>query len=111
MKEKKESRKAFLKRFGFKLFEESNSSEQEVEIVTLTQEQADFLNAYTTWVEEFHLYIKKRSVDPLNSSNNKRLMELSAEAEERKPILEKHMEDELFATAFNYITSEVSKDI
>ncbi len=105
-----ESRKAFLKRFGFNL---SNSEEKHVqtEVVTLTDEQTDFLSEYTAWLEEFHKYVKMRNKLPFDLENNKKLMELSAEAEARKPLLEKHMDDILFATAFKKITEDISKEI
>lgn len=111
---KKESRKQFLKRFGFGLFnkdEEHIQSEQEIEIVTLNDEQLIFLEEYEGWLSDFHGFIKRRNSDPFNVENNKRLMELSAEAETRKEKLEELMEDVVFATVFNKITEEVSKEI
>jgi hypothetical protein len=112
MSNKPESRKQFLKRFGFGLFEEDNKSgSTEIEIVTLNDEQIEFLFEYEGWLTEFHSYIKKRNIEPLNVDNNKRLMELSAEAEQRKDILEIYMEDILFSTVFNKITEEVSNEI
>lgn len=112
MSNKPESRKQFLKRFGFGLFEEDNKTRsKEIEIVTLNDEQMEFLVEYEGWLTEFHSYIKKRNIEPLNVENNKRLMELSAEAEHRKVKLETYMKDILFLTVFNKITEEISKEI
>jgi hypothetical protein len=38
-------------------------------------------------------------------------MELSAEAELRKPLLEKFMQDEIFSTYFNFFTKDISATI
>ena len=105
-----ESRKDFLRRFGFKSSDD-NKEDDEVEVVKLTDEQTTFLKEYSEWLEEFHSYVKKRNKDPFNVENNKRLMELSQEAEQRKPILEKFMEDAVFKTVYNDITEKVSADI
>lgn len=105
-----ESRKDFLKRFGFKLSDE-NKVDDDVEVVKLTDEQTTFLKEYSKWLEEFHLFVKKRNKDPFNVDNNKRLMELSLEAEQRKPVLENFMEDDVFKTVYNDITEKVRADI
>lgn len=113
MTNKTESRKQFLKRFGFGLFSEEDTTalNEETEIVSLDEEQLEFLVEYETWLKEFHTYVKKRNLEPFNVENNKRLMELSAEAEQRKQKLETYMEDILFSTVFNKITEAVSKEI
>lgn len=113
MTQKTESRKQFLKRFGFGLFNDSDvtAEPEEVEIISLSEEQLEFLAEYEAWLGDFHKYVKKRNVEPLNIENNKHLMELSAEAETRKPMLEEYMEDIVFATVFNKITEDISNEI
>lgn len=111
---KTESRKEFLKRFGFGLFnkeQEPAKSDEDIEVVTLNEEQLIFLEDYEGWLSEFHGFVKRRNTDPFNSENNKRLMELSAEAETRKGKLEALMKDIAFATVFNKITEKISDEI
>jgi len=78
---------------------------------SLSVEKKEFLTEYEAWLKEFHEFVKKRNIDPENLANNKRLMELSAEAEKRKPTLERFMADEHFARYFESITSHITDAI
>jgi len=107
------SRKEFLKKLilgigGVITPETVKSSSLEQEVLKLTDEQLDFLQEYEAWLKNFHEYVTKRNSAPFDIENNKKLMELSAEAEKRKPALEKFMLDPLFASYFNYITKETT---
>lgn len=86
-------------------------SQEEKEIKKLSDEQLDFLRDYESWLTNFDSFIETRNSDPFNIANNKKLMELSAEAETRKPVLEKYMQDEVFAAYFNFITKKISEKI
>lgn len=74
----------------------------------LNQEQKTFLSDYESWLKEFNQFVNKRNENVADMANNQRLMELSAQAEKRKPMLEKFMKDEIFANYFNSITKEIS---
>ena len=78
---------------------------------SLSDDKKAFLAEYEAWLSEFHEFVKKRNLDPENLENNKRLMELSAEAEKRKPTLERYMTDETFARYFESITSHITDAI
>jgi hypothetical protein len=109
------SRKDFLKKLalgiGSMVVPENAQSNNTQEEIKLTHEQIDFLKNYENWLVHFREYVNKRNIDPLNFENNKKLMELSAEAESRKPTLEKYMQDEIFALYFNHITKEITEAI
>lgn len=107
------SRKEFLKKLilgigGVITPETVKNSSLEQEILKLTDEQLDFLQEYEAWLKNFHEYVTKRNSAPFDIENNKKLMELSADAEKRKPALEKFMLDPLFASYFNYISKETT---
>jgi hypothetical protein len=108
------NRKDFLKKLGLTLSGAAatvagfgNYTEDE----ELIDEQKAFLVEYEAWLKEFQSYIAKRNQNPLDTANNKRLMELSAESEKRKTTLELYMKDPKFADYFNQITKEVTASI
>ena len=110
------NRKEFVKKIGMALgsiasFNTVSAQDTDTEIVTLTDEQLDFLHDYEEWLKKFHIYVKIRINHPNDTVNNLKLMELSEEADRRKTILEMHMDDEVFQAAFNYITESISMDI
>lgn len=77
----------------------------------LNQEHMTFLKEYAQWLKEFNRYILSKNQHPDNFDNNKKLMELSAEAEKRKPTLEKFMEDANFKKHFEFVTEEITNSI
>lgn len=77
----------------------------------LSDEQKEFVNEYEAWLNEFQSFINKRNSDDTDVDNNKRLMELAAEAEKRKAKLEHYMQDENFAQYFNNISESVKNNI
>jgi hypothetical protein len=77
----------------------------------LIDEQKEFLTEYEDWLSEFQSYISMRNRNPLDTTNNKRLMELSAESQHRKSRLELYMKDPKFASFFNSITKNISESI
>ncbi|MFA6401880.1 MAG: hypothetical protein WCX31_09685 [Salinivirgaceae bacterium] len=79
--------------------------------VELSDEKKQFLSEYQQWLLDFHQFVEKRNRNPLDIENNKHLMELSAQADKRKPTLEKNMKDSRFADYFNKITNEITESI
>jgi len=77
----------------------------------LDEEKKQFLSGYQEWLRHFHQFVEKRNENPLDAINNQKLMELSSEAEKRKPLLEKFMKDERFAQYFDEITQEITHAI
>lgn len=77
----------------------------------LSDEKKQFLSEYQQWLLDFHRFVEKRNQNPLDIENNKRLMELSSQADKRKPILEKHMKDSRFVNYFNKITNDITQSI
>ena len=77
----------------------------------LTEEKKQLLLEYQEWLIHFHAFVIKRNQNPLDINNNKRLMELSVEAEKRKPTLEKYMKDPQFAQHFIRVTDEITQVI
>jgi hypothetical protein len=78
---------------------------------TLSSEKKQFLTEYQKWLHDFHLFVEKRNQNNLDMDNNKRLMELSSQAESRKPVLESYMKDTHFADYFNKITADITQRI
>jgi hypothetical protein len=109
------SRKEFIKKLAFGIggiiVPENDKSNDINDISKLSDEQIDFLKEYEEWLVHFQEYVKQRNIDPADMENNKSLMELSAKAESRKPLLEKFMQDDLFSLYFNHITKEISEAI
>lgn len=112
MSDNKLDRKAFLKSVGLGIgamaigipsalanFENDES---------LSLEKRNFLNEYKNWLSEFQDFVGKRNENTLNTENNLKLMELSKQAEKRKPQMEKFMEDDKFADYFNKITNNIT---
>lgn len=111
-----ESRKEFLTRItkSFKNILSENESIPDMdiyEIFTLTEEQADFLKEYELWLTEFNEIIIKVKTGSNSYSDNVRLMNHVSKVENHKPILEKFMEDPIFAAYFNHISSSVTNNI
>ena len=77
----------------------------------LIEEQKEFLKEYEAWLKEFQGFVAKRNENPLDVQNNKRLMELSAESDKRKTVLELYMKDPKFADYFNQITKDITNSI
>ncbi len=108
------SRKDFLKRMGLTLTGLAASAvtfAKSPESTELIDEQQAFLEEYEGWLKEFHRYIKVRQQQPDNMENHKKLMDLSAQSEQRKTTLELYMKDPLFAARFNEITKSVTNSI
>ncbi|QQS51189.1 MAG: hypothetical protein IPM71_00240 [Bacteroidota bacterium] len=108
------SRKEFLKRLGLSLTGAVASAvtfAKSPETTELIDEQQAFLDEYEGWLKEFQSYIKVRRQQPENMENHKKLMELSAQSEQRKSTLEIYMKDPLFAARFQEITQSVTDSI
>lgn len=77
----------------------------------LSHEEKAFLSEYEAWLKDFHGFVNKRNQDTLDTNNNMHLMELSKKAEQRKPQMEKYMENRKFADYFNKITTDITQAI
>jgi len=77
----------------------------------LIDEQKEFLTDYTVWLAEFQTYVAKRNENPLNIENNKKLMDLTAQQNDKKTTLEMYMKDPKFSKYFNEITREITEAI
>lgn len=117
MNKSKESRKDFLKKLGLTFGIAAVAPAVSASSIgyrndeQLNEVQKEFLQGYELWLGEFHGFVKKQKKDSLNSENNKRLMQLSAEAEEWKKQLEVHMLDKRFASYHEKITTKITQDI
>jgi uncharacterized protein YxeA len=114
MNNNRQSRKDFLKRIGLSFTGAAISASVIANYSSaheLIDEQKEFLKEYEQWLKEFRKYVNKRNQNTLDSENNKRLMELSAESEKRKKTLELYMKDKKFVKYFNEITREISESI
>ncbi|MFC0875397.1 hypothetical protein ACE01N_02330 [Saccharicrinis sp. FJH2] len=113
----KQSRKSFLKRIGLTLGAAAVAQLATASDIgymkddKLNDVQKDFLQTYEKWLGEFHGFVKKQKADFTNLENNKKLMALSAEAEEWKKQLEVHMLDERFSRYHEKITRKVTEEI
>ena len=110
------SRKDFLKKFGLGLglavaTPVNALFVEHLDDNDLSDEKKQFLSEYEVWLLEFNAFVEKRNENLLDKTNNKRLMELSAEADKRKPLLEQHMKDPRFADYFNTITASITQHI
>ena len=117
MTNSKHSRKDFLKRIGLTagiaavapLVSASNMNY--LNDKELNSEQKEFLSTYEQWLGEFHGFVKAQKNDVASPTNNKRLMELSAQAADWKKQLEIHMMDDRFARSLTRITQKITNDI
>lgn len=110
------SRKDFLKKMGLGIglaaaAPFNNVFAGHLNDENLTDTKKEFLTEYQEWLQEFNGFVSKRNENTLDKANNQRLMELSAEAEKRKPQLEQYMKDPKFADYFNQITASVTQNI
>lgn len=110
------SRKDFFKKLGLGLgvalaAPVNAMFTEHLEDDNLSDEKKQFLSEYEQWLLEFNAFVEKRNKNLLDETNNKRLMELSAEAEKRKPLLEQHMKDPLFVDYFNKLTATITQHI
>lgn len=112
-----QSRKSFLKRISASLAaaaivgEASAIGNDVLSNSRLSLEQKEFLQTYEKWLGQFHGFVKQQQVNFADKENNKKLMQLSAEAEEWKEHLQEHMNDKIFADYHAQITKSVSEDI
>jgi 4-alpha-glucanotransferase len=116
MKGNKISRKDFLKGMGLALgaafaTKFAGAAEFSGKKPKLSSEKETFISEYTRWLKEFNRFVEIRNQDETNIENNKKLMQLSEQAESFRPKLEKYMEDPEFASYFNYITQQITEKI
>ncbi len=117
MSKLKQSRKDFLRKLGLSIGAAAVAPAVSASFFgyhndeALNKEQKEFLQGYETWLGDFHCFVKKQKEDFLNTDNNKRLMELSAQAEEWKKQLEVHMLDQRFANYHEKITTHITQEI
>lgn len=115
MSDSKLNRKNFLKTVGLGLGAMAvgapSAFASYIDDDALSSDKKMFLGEYESWLKEFQGFVTKRNEDSLDMDNNKRLMALSKEAEQRKPQMERFMEDQKFADYFNKITVDITNAI
>jgi hypothetical protein len=77
----------------------------------LEEDQAEFMNNYDRWMDEFIEVIKERRNNPDDLNVNKRLMALSEEAEAWQNQLNEFMQDENFARHYMIATERMTEEI
>lgn len=108
--DRKDFFKTIANKVGDKLVRKIDAVQQIVEEEPdLSEDQKQFLKTYTDWLSEFQIFVNKRNSNPFDIENNKRLMNLSADAEKRKIQLEDYMNDAIFSNHFNRITLEITE--
>lgn len=78
------------------------------EDLSLTDAQKNFVKGYKDWLSEFKTYIERRNENFGDMENNKKLMELSSQAQEWRAKLDKHMTDDKYHAYFLDMTKEVT---
>ncbi|WP_167619296.1 twin-arginine translocation signal domain-containing protein [Maribellus sediminis] len=118
MNEYEESRRSFLTKLGMtigagvvageKLSAKVLNSKAEF---PLTNDQQKLMDRYENWMDEFIPVIKDFRANPNDSVAQKRIAELSEEAEGWQKELTAYMEDENFARFYMTATERMTKEI
>ncbi|MBL0103774.1 MAG: hypothetical protein IPP51_08470 [Bacteroidetes bacterium] len=117
MSENTSGRRKFLKYLGFTAGASLVSSKafsafiDTDDVKKLNPEQQEFMQRYGKWMDDFIEVIRIQKTDRLNSSNNKRMVELTELAETFKPELSKHLSDETFSLIYRASIDRMSKEI
>lgn len=118
MNEYEESRRAFLTKLGLAVGTVTLGTEKiSAKVLNdktefpLTIKQQDFMDRYEKWMDEFIPVIKAHREDEFNNEINKRISELSEEAESWRAQLVKFMKDENFARYYMTTTERMTKEI
>lgn len=114
MSEKKQGRKEFLRKLGMSIpgaLAEVTGLAAYAKDEELIEEQVEFLYEYEAWLKKFQSFVNRRNETPFDIENNKKLMKLSAEREDKKTTLELYMKDPKFSKYFNEITREITEAI
>lgn len=112
------TRRSFIKRLGLSLGAtvvvgkglEASIKENNVNF-PISEEQEEFLKMYEDWMDEFIEVIKGRKTDPENLELNKKMVELSDQAEKWQEKLTKYMEDDDFARKYMIISERMTHEI
>lgn len=110
------NRKNFLKNIGLGLGSAISSPvlaniNNHQSTQNLTNEMLTFLKDYGIWLKEFNQFVTIQKNEPKNIQNNKKLMELSYQAEKRKSNLEEFMKNNDFKNIFEELTEEITNKI
>lgn len=112
MSDKKYSRKEFFNIFKSSENKKSNSTkETENKAPILSKEKENFLNEYVLWLKEFEAFVATRKDNTFDLEQNKKIMQIAAKIEEKKPQLENHMKDPLFVKRFHELSSKITQKI
>lgn len=77
----------------------------------LTDEQRDFMVKYELWMDNFMEVIAARKINPDDLAANKRMMQLTDEAESWQAEVVRHMQDPNFARNYMTATERMTKAI
>ncbi len=117
MIEKKPQRRNFLKFLGLSATATLISKNSiaafvdPTEIRKLNPVQKEFMNQYGHWMDEFLKVIKLQKTEPENLENQRKMVELTEQAEKFKPRLSEFMKDETFAYIYKLAIQRVSDEI
>lgn len=112
------TRRNFLRKLGLSIGAtvvvgkgiEASIRENNVEF-PISEKQEKFLKKYEEWMDDFIEVIKGRRAEPENLTLNKKMVELSNQAEKWQPILKKYMKDEDFARRYMIISERMTHEI
>lgn len=118
MNEYEESRRAFLTKLGLTIGAGAVAGEKlSAKVLNskfdfpLEGDQLQFMNRYENWMDEFIPVIKNFRANPNDAVAQKRIAELSEEAESWRVQLTEFMEDENFARHYMVATERMTKEI
>lgn len=118
MNEYEESRRAFLTKLGLAIGVSTVGSEKlSAKVLNkrtefpLSSEQQQFMDRYEQWMDQFIPVIRDFRNDANNKASQKRIAELSEEAELWRVQVTEYMKDENFARYYMTATERMTKEI
>jgi len=81
------------------------------EIMKLNPEQQKFMIRYGQWMDQFIEVNRLRKAEPANAEHNRKLMQLTEEAETFRPELNGHMKDDVFSLVYKLSIERASREM
>ena len=89
----------------------SASIQESAKEIKISQEQAEFMEVYEEWMDEFIEVIKIQKRDPENHDNNRNIVKLSEQAKAWQTQLEGYMKEDNFARYYMVATERMTLEI